>query len=104
MWLGSSYSKKQKIIIWSPIIKYNGTVDEYHTMHITSKLLQIPEYDYNNFDNKNILFNIDIKWKQENFNNIIKYKSNSYLIVIIFIIIIILFIISLINYSGLLYN
>ncbi len=60
MWLGNKYSKKQKIIIWSPIIKYNGTVDEHDTIHITSQLLQIPEYDYNNFDNKNILFNIDL--------------------------------------------
>ena len=49
MWLGNEYSKKDKVIIWSPIIKYNGTVDHIDTAHITSKLLQMPEeYDYNN--------------------------------------------------------
>ena len=59
MWLGYyEYSKKDKVIIWSPIIKYNGTVDHNDTGYYTSQLLQMPEYDYNNFDNKNILFNI----------------------------------------------
>jgi hypothetical protein len=58
MWLGKDYcNKKEKVITYSPIIKYNSI---YNNEDATYVISIIPfDYDYTNFDNQNILFNIE---------------------------------------------
>jgi len=92
-WLGSEYSnKKEKIITYSPIIKNYG-VNKSNRNDTNNNIAdsissKIPfDYDYNNFDNKNILFDIEIG---NNFNETFQNNDDIfYKIFIIFIIIII---------------
>jgi hypothetical protein len=95
-WLGNEYSnKKEKIITYSPIMKYNCV---YDSAHATSTIEKIPfDHDYNNFDKKNILFDIEIsKENFEKFTNINENYGYDYIFHNIFIILLIIIMIIII--------
>jgi len=87
MWLGNHYcNKKEKIITYSPIIKYYGVYNEKDADYTLSK---IKDYDYDNFDSKNILFDIIISKQNfetfDNTNNDSFYEFFKIILVILFI-------------------
>jgi hypothetical protein len=84
MWLGHDYcNKKNKIITYSPLIKYFGVDNNVDAMYTFNA---IENYNYNEFDDKNVLFNILISPK-----NFEKNEKKTFLI--LFIIFLVLFII-----------